>query len=79
MKALKHVLWALGGIMLLAVIAVAIVAATFDPEKYKPEIVKLVKDRTGRTLAIDGKIWLTLFPKIGAAVDQVTLSEPGTG
>jgi len=76
MKALKYVLWAVGGLVLLAIIAIAIVAATFDPEKYKPEIVKLVKDRTGRTLAIDGKIGLAFFPKIGAAVDKVSLSEP---
>jgi AsmA protein len=74
-KAIKYVLWALGGLVLIVVIVVAYVAATFDPEKYKPEIVKLVKEKTGRTLAIDGKIGLTFFPKIGAAVDKVTLSE----
>jgi len=78
MKAVKYVLWAVGGLILLLIIAVAIVAATFDPEKYKPDIVKLVKDKTGRTLAIDGKIGLTFFPKIGAAVDKVSLSEPGS-
>ncbi|MCC6611446.1 MAG: AsmA family protein [Burkholderiales bacterium] len=76
MKALKYVLFAVGGVILLAIIAVAIVAATFDPGKYKPEIVKLVKERTGRTLAIDGRIGLTFFPKIGATVGKVSLSEP---
>ena len=75
-KALKYILWAIGGLILVVVIVVAYVAATFDPEKYKPEIVKLVKDKTGRTLTIDGKIGLTFFPKIGAAVDRLTLSEP---
>lgn len=75
-KALKYVLWAVAGLVLLVVIVVAFVALTFDPEKYKPEIVNLVKEKTGRTLAIDGKIGLTFFPKIGAAVDRLTLSEP---
>ncbi len=75
-KALKYILWAIGGLILIVVIVVAYVAATFDPEKYKPEIVKLVKEKTGRTLTIDGKIGLTFFPKIGAAVDRVALSEP---
>lgn len=75
-KALKYILWAIGGLVLIVVIVVAYVAATFDPEKYKPEIVKLVKEKTGRTLTIDGKIGLTFFPKIGAAVDRVALSEP---
>lgn len=76
MKALKYLLWGVGALVLVAIVAIAIVAATFDPEKYKPEIVQLVKEKTGRTLAIDGKIGLTFFPKIGAAVDQVSLSEP---
>jgi len=75
-KTLKYILWAIGGLVLIVVIVVAYVAATFDPEKYKPEIVKLVKDKTGRTLTIDGKIGLTFFPKIGASVDRLTLSEP---
>ncbi len=75
-KALKYILWAIGGLIVIVVIVVAYVAATFDPEKYKPEIVKLVKEKTGRTLTIDGKIGLTFFPKIGAAVDRVALSEP---
>ncbi len=75
-KALKYVLWAIAGLVLVVVIVVAFVALTFDPEKYKPEIVNLVKEKTGRTLAIDGKIGLTFFPKIGAAVDRLTLSEP---
>jgi AsmA protein len=34
-----------------------------------------VKDKTGRTLAIDGDIKLKFFPKIGAQVGKVTLSE----
>lgn len=75
-KTLKYILWAVGGLVLIVVIVVAYVAATFDPEKYKPEIVKLVKEKTGRTLTIDGKIGLTFFPKIGASVDRLTLSEP---
>ncbi|MCG6875869.1 MAG: AsmA family protein [Betaproteobacteria bacterium] len=77
-KTLKYVLWAIGALVLIVVVVVAYVAATFDPEKYKPEIVKLVKDKTGRTLTIDGKIGLTFFPKIGAEVDRLTLSEPNS-
>ncbi len=76
MKALKWILWIGGGVLLAAIIAVAIFAATFDPNQYKPQIVDLVKDRTGRTLTMDGKIGLTFFPKIGAEVEKVTLSEP---
>jgi AsmA protein len=77
MKALKIGLWVAGGLVVLVGIALAIVAATFDPNKYKPEIVNLVKEKTGRTLAIEGDIGLAFFPKIGATLGKTTLSEPG--
>src|SRR3990172_4291792 len=76
MKALKWIAWIVGGLILLLIVVVAIVAATFDPNEYKPQIVNLVKERTGRTLTMDGKIGLTFFPKIGAEVERVALSEP---
>jgi AsmA protein len=76
MKALKWIAWSVGGLILLLIIVVAIVAATFDPNEYKPQIVNLVKERTGRTLTMDGRIGLTFFPKIGAEVERVALSEP---
>jgi AsmA protein len=76
MKALKWIAYGIGGIVLLAIVVIAIVAATFDPNEYKPQIVNLVKERTGRTLTMDGKIGLMFFPKVGAEVERVTLSEP---
>jgi hypothetical protein len=75
MKILKYALYALGGLVVLVIAAVVIITATFDPNQYKPQIIKAVKDKTGRTLAIDGDIKLKLFPKIGAQVGKVTLSE----
>jgi AsmA protein len=76
MKALKWTLWIVGGLVVLVVVGVAIFAATFDPNQYKPHIVDLVKNRTGRTLTMDGRIGLTFFPKLGAEVEKVALSEP---
>ena len=75
MKALKYVLYAIGGLIVLLVVVIGIVAATFDPNAYKPQIVQMVKEKTGRTLAIQGDIGLKIFPKIGAAVGKTTLSE----
>ena len=76
MKALKWILWIGGGLVLLLIVVVAIVALTFDPNQYKPQIVDLVRERTGRTLTMDGKIGLTFFPRIGAEVEKVALSGP---
>ena len=75
MKVLKTLLFAAGGIVALIVVVIAIVAVTFDPNKYKPEIVAAVKDKTGRTLAIEGNLGLTFFPSIGIAVGRASLSE----
>src|SRR5436309_111144 len=80
MKIFKTLMLTAVGIVVLIVLVIAIVAATFDPNKYKPEIAAAVKDKTGRTLAIEGNLALTLFPSIGIAVGKTSLSEPnGSG
>jgi AsmA protein len=76
MKALKWILLAFGGLMLIVVVVVGFFVATFDPNSYKPQIVDWVKRATGRTLTMEGTIGLTLFPSVGATVGKVTLSEP---
>jgi len=80
MKIFRTLLLAAVGIVVLIVLVIAIVAATFDPNKYKPEIAAAVKDKTGRTLAIEGNLGLSFFPSIGIAVGKTSLSEPnGSG
>jgi AsmA protein len=79
MKVLRYALYAIGALVVLFVIAVAIVVAVFDPNDYKPQIVQMVTERTGRTLTIDGDIKLKVFPKIGAALGRTTLSERDGG
>ena len=74
MKYLKYAVYAVVALVVLLVAAVAIIASTFDPNSYKPQIVQLVKDKTGRTLTIDGDIKLKFFPKIGAKICKVSLS-----
>ena len=74
-KAIKYALIAVGGIVALLVIAVAIIAATFNPNDYKPLVIKLVQEKKQRTLAIPGDIKLTFFPKIGADLGKISISE----
>lgn len=79
-KALKYALLALGGLVALFVIALAVIAFTVDPNKFKPEIVKLVQEKKQRTLTIEGDIKLKLFPKLGVDLGRTRLSEhKGTG
>ena len=75
MKILKTTLYAVLGLIALIVIAIAVAVATFDPNKYKGELAKIVKEKTGRTLTVEGKIGLSVFPSIGVAVGKTSLSE----
>ena len=74
-KYLKYALFVVGGLLVIVVAVVVIVLATFDPNTYKPRIVQMVKEKTGRTLAIRGTLGFTFFPKIGADIPRTTLSE----
>ena len=64
-----------GILLLLSLAAAAIVKATVDPNDYKADIVRLVQQKHQRTLAIPGRITLMLYPRIGANLGTVTLSE----
>ncbi|MGH8706659.1 MAG: AsmA family protein, partial [Burkholderiales bacterium] len=74
MKWMKYGLYAVAGVVVLVAAAVAIFAATFDPNTYKGEIEKRVKAATGRTLKFHGDIELAFWPALGAKVGKVTLS-----
>lgn len=75
MKILKYTLFALAGLVVLAGALLAYIAATFDPNQYKPRIVQAVKERTQRTLKLEGDIALSIWPSIGAKIGKASLSE----
>jgi AsmA protein len=74
-KFLKYLLIALGSLLVLLGGAAAIIAATFNPNDYKSLIIRQVQEKKQRTLAIPGDIKLTIFPKLGADLGKVSLSE----
>ena len=74
-KILKYVAIGFGSLVTLLIIIVAFIAITFNPNDYKPQIIKLVQDKKQRTLAIEGDIKLSFWPKIGANLGKVSLSE----
>src|SRR3989442_15856691 len=78
-KPLKYLGLALGGVVVLLVAVVLVFALTFDPNRYKDDIERMAKERTGRTLKLQGELKLAFFPSLGAAVAGVTLSERGSG
>jgi len=74
-KTIKLIALAAAGVLVLLAGAAAIFAATFNPNDYKPTLIRLVQEKKQRTLSIPGEIRLTFFPKIGADLGKVSLSE----
>ncbi len=77
-KIVKFVVLPLTGVIVIVVAIGAYVAATFDPNQYKAQIVQAVKEKTKRTLKLDGDIKLSLFPSIVAVLGKASLSEFGS-
>ncbi|RFC34669.1 MAG: AsmA protein [Candidatus Nitrotoga sp. LAW] len=59
----------------ITIAGVIYIAVTFNPNDYKTQIIKLVKDKQQRTLKLNGDIKLVFFPSIGADIGKVSLSE----
>ena len=75
MKILKFVSIGIGALVLVVGALFAYVAATFDPNAYKPQIIQLVKEKKNRNLKLDGDIKLSFWPNVGAELGKVSLSE----
>lgn len=75
---LKRVLFGLVIALIIAVVGLAIFLLTFNPNAYKSKLEDLVYARYGRTLTIEGDIGLSLFPRIGLSVKDVSLSNRGS-
>jgi AsmA protein len=71
----RYILIAIAAMLALLIAAAAILAASFDPNDYKPQLIRLVQEKKQRTLTIPGEIRLSFFPKIGAELGPLSLSE----
>src|SRR5215831_907734 len=75
MKILKYMAVGIGALVVVIGAVLAYVAATFNPNAYKPQLIQLVKEKKNRTLKLDGDIKLSFWPDIGAELGKVSLSE----
>lgn len=72
---LRRALIAVGVLLVLVVAVVAVLLYTFDPNQYKGLAIDWMKAHHQRTLAIDGPIRLSVFPRLEVQVSAVSLSE----
>jgi len=74
----RRILIGVGALLAVAAAGALWIAATFDPNAWKPTIVEHVQQRYQRTLTLDGDIRISWFPSIGAEVGGASLSERGS-
>ncbi|GEM_PF-5812494 len=66
----------IGSVLLILLLAVIVLPFLIPVENYREDILKLVQDKTGREVAIEGKIDLTLLPNIALEVNDITIGNP---
>ncbi|MBI5520920.1 MAG: AsmA family protein [Desulfovibrio sp.] len=64
---------AVAGVFVLAAVLLTLMV---DPNKYKDDIARLVREQTGRELVFEGDVKLTFFPRLGVETGGVRLSNP---
>jgi AsmA protein len=74
---IKRIAVALGVLVLLLVVAGTVLVATFDANRYKGLAIDWMKRERDRTLAIDGPVGLSVFPRVELSVSKLRLSERG--
>ncbi len=74
---LRKLLIGLGVLVLLIAGTLAYLVATFDANAYKGLAIDWVKTHRDRTLAIDGPIQLSVFPRLAVQLSRIKLSEKG--
>ena len=76
---MKTFLKILGGMLMVLIVGLAIFIATFDINQYKPRIIALVSEHTGRTFDIGGDLEFaySLIPTV--TVNQVRFGNADWG
>jgi len=76
MRAFKILGFAIGGVIALLVLALLAVWLFVDPNDYKDRIAAAVKDSTGRSLSLPGKLKLSVFPWVSLQTGEASLGNP---
>lgn len=73
MKLFRRIIFFTVLITAIAIFALSIFALTFDSNHYKTEIAQLASQQTGRDLAIDGELTLSIFPNISIKMGKASI------
>ena len=70
MKLVKMAAWVAGAIVVVLIAAGIAFVLLFDANSFKSRIEQAAKERTGRTLTLEGKVGISFYPSLGAAVGR---------
>ena len=73
MRIVRFALLGLGGVILLLALALIAVLVFFDPNAHKPQLQRLVHERTGRELNLAGDLKLKLYPWVAIELGRASL------
>lgn len=71
--------WLLGTLLTLAMlllVAALVLPQIINPNDYRDDLVRLVKEQTGRELKLDGDLKISVFPWLGVETEDLSLSQP---
>ena len=75
-RALKWISWGLAGLIVLALLAIAVVVLLVDPNSFKARIESTVREATGREFALVGDIELNFFPWLALRTGEGRFGNP---
>ena len=79
-KILRPLLYLLGALVALLLVAAVVLPLVVDPNDYKDDLTALVQEKTGRRLDIEGRLALSVFPWLGVEIGPTRLGNaPGFG
>nr|CRH07787.1 putative AsmA family protein [Candidatus Magnetococcus massalia] len=73
---MKRFLSILAGVVILIIAILVLIPLFVDPNDHKETIAQKVYEQTGRKLALNGDMNLSLFPWVGVTIDQAALGNP---
>lgn len=75
MRALKIAAYVAGGLIALIGVALLLVAVFVDPNDYRDDIERIVEEKSGRELNLEGELKLAVFPWIALEVGPASLGD----
>jgi AsmA protein len=73
---LRFLVWTIGLLLLLVVLAAVVLPLYVDPNDFRPQISRAVERQVGRPVEIQGAVALSVFPWLGFEVGRATLGNP---